>query len=511
MKPIQSLPAPHTNRGFVSVIAVMFLVSVVVFILGRSVMVSGTKSRESQLQFDSVAAQALAESGLEVGMASLTAAVNLNDNAFLSSCGSLVDGVAHGVGRGTFEFLASNTGSTNALCPIRVKGSVNGASRTLESQATFSSVVGTAGYGTRPSMTLRNPYNMQSAAVFNLAWRRQGSDGQSNPPGGQASAISCTLPSCGEQWNLNSQNGTPGVGSLGTYLNVSANDTVQVDQTLDRLRNYAEVGLVLGGLTAPPVRIGRYFSNQNGSNVGTTNNTATAPSPGTTNSGEANNWCLGADTLVFGVSGRSDNATAEFSSMTFNSSGSPAQPIAMARAAHYPSTDPLTPSPNAAGDVFSEIWWTHNPYIQMTSGSSSGTTTITVASTTNLKPDTYIKVYSGTAGAFPAYTRVKQVIDGTTFIIDQKIPTTPNPTYTDYPPTTNLSNAVICGGICALFNNPSSTDANTTTFTLTRSNTAGNQWAGGFVCFSGVDRTKVRRVSSSSLTGKLWHEIVTGE
>ncbi len=510
MKPTQRHSAPFRNRGLVSVIAMLFLVSVVVFILARSVMVSGSKSLESQLQFDSVAAQALAESGLEVGLGSLTAALVLADNAFVSSCGTLASGSAT-VGRGTFQFVPSSTATSSSLCPIRVKGTVNGASRTLESQVSFSSDVGTSGYGTTPSMKLRNPYNAQAAAVFNLAWRRQGSDGQS-PPGGNAAAITCTLPSCGEQWNLESSSGSPSVGSLGTYLTVSANDTVQVDQTIDSPRNYSEVGLILGGLSSPPTRIGTYSAKLSGNNVGTTNNNSGATSLGTTTSGEARGWCTGADTLVFGVSGRSSNVTAAFDRVVFNADGSPAQPVPMTQAAHYPNTDGTTP--NAAGDVFSEIWWTYNPYVRMTGGNgSTASTTITVASTANLKVDTYIKVYSGT-GALPAYTRVKQIIDATSFVIDQKIPTIPSSpqtyTYTNLPPSSALSNAVICGGICALFDNPSSNGA-VTDFALTRSNSAQQQWAGGFICFSGVDKTKVRRVSSSTVRTQLWHEIATGE
>lgn len=489
MKPIQRQTIRHHHRGFASVIAVLFLVSVVAFILARSAMVSGGKSLESQLQFDSVAAQALAESGLEVGLAKLTAAINLDDSTFSTSCADLPNGSAVTVGRGTFQFVTSNTAITNIVCPIRVKGTVNEASRTLESQITSNAQIGTAGYGTQPSMTLKNPYNVPAAAVFNLAWRRQGSTGNS-PPGGQASATSCTLASCGQQWNLESSSGLNSVGSLGTSLSVAANTTVQVNQTLDSPRNYTEVGLILGGLSTTPVLKGSYFDSKE-----TTNTSNLATTTGTTTSGEAKGWCTGADTLVFGVSGRAnDDTSAQYTSVMFNTNGTPAQPINMTWVSHYPNTDGT--SPNAFGDVFSEIWYTYNPYIKMTSASSSGTT-VTVASTTGLQVGTILKVYSGT-GALAAYTKVSSVTNGTSFVIDQT-------------PTTALSNAVLCGGICALFDNPSSSAAKTTTFSLTRSSSAAQQWAGGFVCFSGVDKTKVRRVSTSSVRKQLWHEVVTGE
>ncbi len=506
----------NTARGFVSVIIMLFLATVVLFILGKSLTMSGSKSLESQEQFDGVAALALAESGREVALATITTAFNQDDTTFGSNCASFASSSPVALGRGSFQFVPSSTPTTTDLCPIRVQGSVNKAKRTVETQINFNSQIGTGGYGTAPTMTLRNPYSVPAAAVFNLAWRRLGSTGH-NPPGGQAEASTCTLPSCGEQWNLESSSGIPSVGSLGTALSVAANSSVQVAQTIDSPRNYTEVGLILGGLSATPVLKGSYSDDKETAN--TANNTITY---GTTPSGEPSagpQWCAAADTLVFGVSGRGDDdPSARYVRVLFNTSGAPAQPMPLTYVAHYPNTDGS--SPNTFGDVFSEVWWTYNPYIRMTGGSSAGTTTVTVTSTTGLQPDTYIQVYSG-AGAFPAYTRVKQVTSATTFTIDQKIPvitaTPPAPgtplayTYTELAPMVNLSNAVICGGICALFNTPASNAAKTTQFSLERANSATQQWAGGFACFSGVDKTKVRYVSNSSLRLQLWHEVLAGE
>ncbi len=494
----------NSARGVVSVMVMLFLAAVVLFILSKSLTMSGSKSLESQEQYDSVAALALAESGREVGLAAITTAVNLDDANFGSSCASLASSSAITLGRGSFQFVPSSTPASANLCPIRVQGTVNKANRTLESQINFNSQIGTGGYGTEPTMTLNNPYNVPAAAVFNLAWRRQGSTGHS-PPGGQATASTCTLPSCGERWNLESSSGGNAVGSLGTSLSVAANGSVQVAQTIDSPRNYTEVGLILGGLSGTPTPRGSYYDSKETANIPNQNT-----SYGTTPSGEPSSgaqWCAGADTLVFGVSGRGDdNPTARFTNVVFNTNGSPAQPIEMTYVAHYPNIDGS--SPNTFGDVFSEVWWTYNPYISMNGGSSAGTTTITVASTANLQPDTLIKVYSGPAGAFPAYTRVKQVTSATTFTIYQTPPGLP---VTNLPPTTDLNNAVICGGICALFNNPASPAAKSTQFGLTRANSAAQQWAGGFVCFSGVDKTKVRYVSNSSLRLQLWHEVLAGE
>lgn len=292
------------------------------------------------------------------------------------------------------------------------------------------------------------------------------------------------------QWNLESSSGLPSVGTLGTSLGVAGGTGVPVNQTLSSARNYAEVGLIMGGFATQPVLKGNYSDNKETANTQNQNVTS-----GTTTSGEAKGWCNGADTLVFGVSGRGDdNPAAAFTNVVFNSAGSPAQPIAMTWVSHFPNTDGS--SPNTFGDVFSEIWYTYNPYARMTNASSSGTT-ITVNTTSGLAIGTLLKVYTGT-GAFPSYTRVASVVDGTHFTVNQA-------------PSVVLANATICGGICALFDNPSSSAAKTTTFSLTRANAAAQQWAGGFVCYSGVDPSKVRRVTSSSLRLQQWHEVLNGE
>ena len=72
--------------------------------------------------------------------------------------------------------------------------------------------------------------------------------------------------------------------------------------------------------------------------------------------------------------------------------------------------------------------------------------------------------------------------------------------------TTPLVGATVCGGICALFNDPSNI-ASTTAFSVTKS--AGtSQWAGGFVCLKGVDASKITRVQSTTLKTRGWQEVV---
>jgi hypothetical protein len=69
-----------------------------------------------------------------------------------------------------------------------------------------------------------------------------------------------------------------------------------------------------------------------------------------------------------------------------------------------------------------------------------------------------------------------------------------------------LNGATICGGACAFFDNPSSTSS-TTQFIVTRTGGT-DQWAGGFTCLSGVDRSKITPVTSSVTSASTWREVV---
>ncbi len=501
MKPFVLPSKPNAQRGFLTMIVMAFLASVVLFILAKSLSMSGTKSLESQEHYDSVSALALAESGLEAGLASLTHAVNLDDTAFTSSCASLASSTAIPLGRGTFQYTPSSTPSSSSVCPIRVKGSVNSAARTLEAQINFKVQIGDGNFGQSPSLTLRNPYSVPAVAIFNLAWGLKRSSGHATTGNGTTAKPNCT--GCIARWNLASAGGgNNAVGSMGTSMPVAANSTVTFAETLSDLRNYVQVGLIMGGIAGSPTYINSFSDNKETGN--TSNNLTTTGNIPTGEPSGGGGWCNGADTLILGLSGVGPyqasppppayDYTAAMTSVTFNTNAGADAAIPLTWASHYPNTDGT--SPNTTGDVYSEIWWTYNPYIKMTGASSSGTT-VTVASTANLKTGTLLKVYSG-SGTFAANTRVSSVLGPTQFTVNQT-------------PTTALSSgAVICGGICALFHTPATSGA-TTTLTISRTGRAATaqQYAGGMACFSGVDPTKVKRVSSSGLNLRLWHEILS--
>lgn len=477
--------------GFVSIVALLFVIIFVLFIMTQSFVMLKNKNVDSVQFLDGMKALYIAESGIERAYGRISNAVNINGTQIDSACAAAKldnNGTANPIpfASGNF-FYASTTlpAPPTGTCDIRVTGNFSSAQRTIQSRIRASSEIGTAGFGSNITMKLKNNASTPGVALFNMAWRRQGSTGHTTS-GGQADASACTLPACGLQWNIESSSGLPSVGSMGTAVNVAANGAVDVVQTLSSGnkiadRNYAEVGIVMPGLSAQPVIIGSFSDNKRTAN--TQNNTVTT---GDTSNGQLNAWCNAADTLVFGVSGRSnDSVTGAFASVLFNTT--PLNWIA-----HYPNTDGTTP--NVFGDIFTEIWYTYNPYV-MISGATSVGTTVTVSSPVSLTAGTILKVYSGT-GALANSTKVLTSVSNKTQFQLTSTPTTP------------LSNATICGGICALFNNPALATSSTT-FTLTRASPSEQQWASGFTCLRGVDPANIRRVSRSDTKIIQWNEVIS--
>jgi Tfp pilus assembly protein PilX len=502
------------QRGIASVISLLFLVTVVLLMLSKSLEMSGSKNLEAQQHVDSVAAMALAESGKAAAVADITQAAMGNSAAFTSHCAKYASSVpvntaignAITLAPGSIQYVGASIAPSTYQCPIRVKGTVGTANHTVEVWVTLNPTNGTAGYGTDISLTLNNPYTTPAIGFFNLAWRRLGSTGQ-NPPGGQADASCATplLPAiCGTLWNTESSSGLPSVGGYASQVqNVGTPGSVDVHQALTVNRNFAEVGLFLGSASSmAPGYQGMYTDKQD--TVNTQNNSTTT---GKAPSGDmTGGWCQGADTLVFGVSGRAnDDTTSQYTSMVFNSSGSPAQPIFMQRAAHYSGT---------AGDIFSEVWFTTNPTLQVAgvatkpiiNAADSSTGTITLSSSVDLTLGTIIKAYSGT-GQFIGGTTIASCVDGANCKGVKKFTTS---TAISSSLASKLIGSQICGGICALFDAPASTTQKTI-FSLTRSNTAAQQWAAGFACYSGVDPNKIIAITKQKVTVDKWHEVTSSD
>lgn len=295
----------------------------------------------------------------------------------------------------------SNTDPSKPVCVgciITATGTVKTASRTVKGSISLTSVNGvgcnastavpdctnaTANLSATPpilptwSLNLRNSYGNTAVALFNLATTRRGN------PNNQF----CTYSGCALEWNVNAPNGTNSIGDQGNAVIIPAGESHLIYQVLNATGfNVAEVGALFPGTSQPSI-VGAFWGDTNPAGdpktvgkdatlTGHTNN-GTATSSGTcspvgTNtftsedpSGSADyssckNWCYGGDTLVFGVGAQTNNAVSDhLSSVTFNthSPAIPAQNVTLSSIAKYPNSS-IGGAPN---DVYSEVWYAHNP------------------------------------------------------------------------------------------------------------------------------------------------------
>jgi hypothetical protein len=232
-------------------------------------------------------------------------------------------------------------------------------------------------------------YTVPATALFELAWRRQGS-------GGNSDGTSIPSPNGTLTWNLESSSGNPSVGSIGLALNIAASTFSQVvTQVLDLSRDYAEVGVLYPSTStaSPPQALKTFWANdganQTAPNNGTTGGvftgfrkndatacTAIANPPGSSGKTKqmCQSWCYdstvgdvgAADTLVIGLAARSTTVADELTGMTFGGYTLPSTPtstctssICGGRMVHFPSTDGSIAA--ASGSVYSEQWYAYNP------------------------------------------------------------------------------------------------------------------------------------------------------
>jgi hypothetical protein len=393
-------PARLRQRGVMSMFVAVLLLVGVLFILGQAMGIIGTRSADNMQQLDSTAALALAESGLQRSQAILGASASYGTDA---SCTGITGG-PFALGRGSFTYGTSvSTPPTCGLsggapceeCAVTVTGTVGSASRTLNHQYFMAISNGVAGRGQTVTMVLKNTYTVPATALFNLAWQRQSS-------GGNADATFCAngASGCGLQWNEESSNGNPSIGGMGVTVEIPASTLSKVVvQNLSFSRDYVEVGGLFPSTSSSyPTVVGTYWDDKHVSRLTAVNNGSTgnvingaAGGTGTCNSAPTtypsggsgsfqadtcNQWCTGADTLIFGVAGRSATSADKFNGVTFHTSGTSAQNVALSFLVHFPNIDGSTP--NASGKAYSEIWYAHNPAYTST-GTGAGVTSYTSA------------------------------------------------------------------------------------------------------------------------------------
>jgi hypothetical protein len=115
---------------------------------------------------------------------------------------------------------------------------------------------------------------------------------------------------------------------------------------------------------------------------------------------------------------------------------------------------------------------------------------------------------TGTGGTGTYTVSASQTVASTALRSPTMVMATPAPTATSYKvsqkPTTTLTGAQICGGICAFF------DHTTATTSFSIASTGTSQWSAGFMCLSGADIAPDIVTSSSLNSGgrRKWTEVV---
>ena len=540
------------QKGIVSILVILFLITVVAFVLAQPVLLSSSRSVDNLQQVKSSDSMYLAESGIEEAAARLLFAAEFGIPEFRQLCGELPTGNEIVVDSSKFRFVQAPVDPRPNCCNIRAQGEKEGLKRTIQKTLCVQSELGFADYGGKQPkpviMKIKNRSAKDGYAVFNFAWRRQGSDPDTKPDPTPAPGqmVSAQCNNCAdnqkELWRLESSSGDKSVGSLGAAKFVERRARVDIDVSIEEDRNFVYVGMILPGDKVELV--GSYFKEQNPK--GTKDNSASEISEGEVEDGlifpSATPWCSFADTMVYGVSGRADPAqnaklSAKFTEVkidtgtgdqnknwTLVANGNPNH------VAHFP----VTGTERAWGDIFSEIYVLFNPNI----GSKFNVGNVSVKKALDLgrvvledeiDPDTgkvplrelaarrtageeivdpVIRLRGSNTGTptpfIPPGTRIKLssmvvVADGLSFELDFR-----NQDGTAWTGKTVVLNEgnTICAGTCAFFS-----QGTTTKFQLIRQGGV-TQWASGFACYSGVDGAEVRPFAQITPSFGNWREIV---
>lgn len=426
MKNFNCLKSRRQQRGIVTAIAVILLFTAVIFVLSQTYGIIATNSNGNQSQGDSTAAVFLAESGLERAQSILKAAADPTLGSICT--GIVGTNFTLGNGQFNLSATPRGCDGSNlncTSCEITSTGLVVGsASRTLSLIMSLSAPSGGAkgcgGGGTTPPSAAcaalspsvppanQSQYIDQNIAVTatnspaillsNVAYARH-PQGNSNSVQTNTcvASIGPVANACITQWNDQSasNNGNNVIGSQGASVGpLTTLGTYTMRQSLTQDSLFAAVGMIVSGTNVDIV--GSSVTNSsasywddltsgnsratvsgNGSGSGNTNDGSSCNfSSGSCNSATTNNsttfgtkqnsnsWCYDGDTLVFGLSGSSNNsATGALTSFTFGTS--PESTAVPNGTAIYPSTHTNNTQ------VFSSLRYLYNSYYRSTVPSGS--------------------------------------------------------------------------------------------------------------------------------------------
>lgn len=221
MKKLLGSTSRRGQRGIAAVLAVIFLVTAVIFVLTQTRLITGTSSMDNAQQRDSTAALFLAESGVEGGQAILKAA-SLTGSYTNDTCTTMTARAPVSLGDGTYRYTSAvstpatcGSGTACEECLVTVKGTVGNASRSINVSLSATGGDGVEGFGSEFTLTLKAE-TANTFAFTHLAF---------NPPSnwelsGQLGVCTNVVPgtsvtSCTQSWNLQ-----------GTYYNNTASQAV---------------------------------------------------------------------------------------------------------------------------------------------------------------------------------------------------------------------------------------------------------------------------------------------
>ena len=448
MMPSSIRHLPCRQRGIVTAMAAVILITVVMYVFYMSYDIIGDTSEANHAQDDSVAALMLAESGVERAKKILIGS---------PSSGSVCSGLSANstdisLGRGTFSLtgVAGPTGCVSDCtnCIVTATGNVNGKERIIETTMTVSSggaSTGCGGGGTNSAGAC--PINDKSTGlpytpyhdliiqqitvdtadtpvilVANTAYQRHPKAGNSADNKIVATGCVTKTPSgtdtnCITQWSVQSTSGGSAgidtVGSRGASVLIENPDTYFLNQSLSNDSLYAAISAVIKAYQDPvtkvkkPLKIigsGNYRSSYwDDSTVGSgTSTKGTSATTGQTNNGTlcdsssvtncpngtkppetdlelelssrqaSDSWCYGADTLLFGLSGKTNSNnthTQNGAVRSFRFGTSPASTLIDPGIVYFPKPQPGLVS----SEVFATFHYLYNPdYLSPINSVSSG-------------------------------------------------------------------------------------------------------------------------------------------
>lgn len=370
--------AHFRQQGMVTVMAVLFLITAVIFVLSQTLRITGSNSIDNSKQMDSTAALFIAESGLERARSILLSQLDI---AAVSTACTATTTASTTLGRGSFTLAATAlpAGCTSACtnCQVISTGTVGGASRALTQ--TFNVLAAASAYcnaattpdchnqtATNPGVTPAVPprwaltlpvYPSSSSiwiGVFNTA---------ANSTTCLTTGLGCNMaainPPISTSWNITSGR----VLGLGNILPQAATATT-VFQRLAANADVVETGANFPldpSAVASASVVGAYSDTVSGLGISTIGDSTHLSGQTTDGTATTSSWCNNiaqtANTLVMGFSAHSSSAKSDhltnvvFNAVTLTNIDSSAN--------HMKS--PTSADTAAANDVYSEIWYKSNP------------------------------------------------------------------------------------------------------------------------------------------------------